>query len=156
MLDIPNQFTAKILAEISDEDLHKYGKELDAHVTVKYGLHTSNPKDVFDVCENWGKFPIHVTVDNFSLFRNEEFDVLKMEVKSPALVALNKVICDEFEFTDVYTDYIPHVTLAYLKSGMGTKYVKLLNEKFPNFKEIIKSNTLVFNDKEDKETTRTL
>ena len=70
MLDIPNQFTAKILAEISDEDLHKYGKELDAHVTVKYGLHTSNPKDVFDVCENWGKFPIHVTVDNFSLFRN--------------------------------------------------------------------------------------
>jgi len=35
---------------------------------------------------------------------------------------LNKTFAKNFEVTDTYPEYIPHVTIAYVKKGLGKKY----------------------------------
>lgn len=144
MLDIDNNTLHNILKSIDDEDLHEEGKETDSHITVKYGLHTKDHKEIFNFCEDWGKFPIDIKLHNFSIFENDEYDVLKLEVSSKALKDLNKKICENFEFTDSYPDYNPHTTLAYLKKGFGKIYVENLKLKFPNFDKKIICDKLVF------------
>lgn len=156
MLDIDNSILKDVLSVISGDDLHEEGKETDSHTTVKYGLHTKDNKEIFKFCEEWGKFPINVKLHNFSIFENEEYDVLKLEVSSKPLRDLNKKICDEFEFTDSYQDYNPHTTLAYLKKGFGKVYVELLNEKFPNFNKEVSCSKLVFSTADYDKFTKTI
>jgi len=155
MLDIPDSVTKNILKEIRDDDLHEEGKETEAHTTVKYGLHTQDHQEVFDFCEEYSNLPFEIILKNFSLFENEEYDVLKLEVESKELRTLNKKICDNFEFTDSFPNYNPHCTLAYLKSGMGAVYVRLLEEKFPDFNEKLTCNKLLFSEKSGKQHTKT-
>ena len=156
MLDIDNSLLRGILSEINDDDLHENGKESDSHTTIKYGLHTKDKTAVFNSCKEWGKFPITIKLHNFSIFENEEFDVLKLEVSSKDLRDLNKSICDEFEFTDSYPDYNPHVTLAYLKQGFGKIYVDLLNEKFPKLNKEVSCSKLIFSTADYDKYTKTI
>lgn len=120
----------KIFNQIDDDDLYGvedgYGKETEPHVTVKYGLHENDHDKIFDIL---GKIdPITIKLKSPSLFENEKYDVLKMGVSSPELRSLNSRVCRIFEYTDKYKDYNPHVTIAYLKPGMGKKYLKLQND----------------------------
>ena len=106
--------------QINDEDLADDGREEHPHVTVKYGLHTDDADEVAQVVRDFG--PVQVTLGKTFLFPGEEYDVVNVEVKSPALVRLNKLISDSLECTDTHPEYVPHVCLAYVKSGLGKKY----------------------------------
>ena len=65
---------------------------------------------------------IKIILGRMSLFENEE-DVLKIDVDSPDLIRLNKLICDRFKYEDSYPVYVPHLTISYLRKGTGNPYI---------------------------------
>jgi len=111
---------------IPDYELGNDGREDDPHVTVKYGLHTDDPKKVAEVVGGVGA--VHGTLTEVNAFYGEEtgkdYDVLIVKVSSPELHDLNSWIAERLEHTDTWPDYKPHATIAYLKKGLAKKYVE--------------------------------
>jgi hypothetical protein len=67
--------------------------------------------------------PIKMELGKTSLFSNE-FDIVKFDVWSPGLHELNNLITDNFECTETHSgEYVPHVTSAHVRKGLGQKYV---------------------------------
>ena len=126
--------------EINKDDLSGYGKETEPHITIKYGLHTGNFKEVHDLLKDVK--PIVATLGKISLFENDE-DVIKVDIKGKDLHDLNKYISDNLKCTDTYPDYNPHMTIAYVKKGAGKKYIK--NSDFENKKIVF--NEIEFSNK---------
>jgi 2'-5' RNA ligase len=108
------------LNNISDEDLIGDGRESSIHVTLKYGLHNHDPFELRPLLQNYG--PIEITLGKFSIFENGKEDVVKISVRSPRLVKLNSIITNQFENTETHPEYIPHITICYVKPELGKKY----------------------------------
>lgn len=120
-----------------DPDDSTFGLETEPHCTLLFGLHdeisTENIKHilgnyVFSTCK----------LSNPSLFKNEKYDVLKFEVEGPNLHLVNKDLRN-YPHTNSYPDYQPHCTIAYIKSGLGQKYIDLLNQKQMNQFDLLPS-----------------
>jgi hypothetical protein len=107
-----------------------HGFETEPHCTVLYGFH--DDKFSLDKCINMIKpvEKIKVSSGKISIFENEKFDVLKYDIDSEDLIELNKNFADNFEFTTDYPEYHAHCTIAYLKPGCGSKYVKECEKTF--------------------------
>lgn len=104
-----------------DEDGGK-GREDEPHITVKYGLLAKQvPAELRDIAKATKPFPI--TLGKISLFKNDENDVVKLDIESPALHELNQRVSDAVPHEDTYPDYKPHATLAYVKPGSCDKLV---------------------------------
>jgi len=147
MLDCSNlyQHVNDLHAEIDPDDIYDdepgHGLEKETHVTVLYGLHTDSVSEVFGAID---LKPIKYKFKSLSLFENEKFDVLKFDVDSKDLHALNKQVCDELEYTNKFPVYHPHCTVAYLKPGTGKKYTK---NPCPIIGQGFSSNRFIFSDK---------
>ena len=106
-----------------------FGLETEPHVTLLYGLHDNVPTDsVKSVVDKhkFGPFVAH----NASLFENEKYDVLKFDIKYPEegnefLHECNRGLTN-FPHTTSFPNYHPHMTVAYIKRGMGQKYAEKL------------------------------
>lgn len=108
----------------SDDD--DYGLERTPHITLLYGLHDDvDIDDIIDVYDDHTFYTCEVY--NPSLFEKELYDVLKFDVREGTLNRMNKQL-KMFPHTTDYPDYHPHLTIAYLKSGMGKKYVDMIEE----------------------------
>lgn len=102
------------------------GLEDDAHITVKYGLHTNDAADVRKALATYVG-PIRFTLGKTNIFVGKSYDVLYVEVISPDLVALNQRIADSLETSNTQPVYIPHATVGYLKQGLGVRYAGKTN-----------------------------
>lgn len=102
---------------IPDDALAEDGREDHPHVTVKYGLTTRDlPPELSEIAKTTKPFPIFMGV--ISLFTtNPKHDVVKIDVESPVLRALNKRISDAIPHEDTYPTYHPHLTVAYVQKG---------------------------------------
>lgn len=109
---------------IPDEDLAPKGREDNPHITVKYGLTDDSPETIQKLTQLLESHPpITATLGKTSVFTGgEDGDVVKAEVDSPQLHALNDAIAKAFPNEDTHPEYEPHVTLAYVKPGKGAKY----------------------------------
>lgn len=140
----------EIQDQIDKDDLYVeengYGFETEPHITVLYGIHESNPSVVKN---SINLKPLTYTLTKLSLFENEKYDVLKCSVKSSNLIKLNEECCDNLEFTSNFPDYTPHLTVCYLKPGMGNKYSKLKSE---GFGEELTSGKFLFSNKNSMKT----
>lgn len=118
---------------ILSEDLADDGRELDPHITIKYGLHTDDPEEVRQAIQD--QAPIAIQIGSASYFAGAAgtdseppgADVVKLDINSESLHGLNKLVSDKLQHTDTYPDYKPHVTIAYVKRGLGEFYAKRLN-----------------------------
>lgn len=125
MADLPAEAAAAVLAlgaAIPDEDLAEDGREPEPHATVLYGLHTTNPLDVSKVLA--AESPISLTLGKTTIFAGADtgktYDVVKVSVDSLDLHRLNTKL-RKLDHTNSF-DYVPHVTLAYVKAGKGQSY----------------------------------
>jgi uncharacterized protein (TIGR02996 family) len=114
--------------KIDGADLAEHGRESDLHVTTLYGLHGSDPRAVADLVRGFGTVP--VTFGDVTVFPaketdaqrgGDEYDVVKVDVDSPELRRLNKLLAT-LPHASTHPRYSPHITLAYVKPGLGKKY----------------------------------
>lgn len=158
----PNNEVVEFQKTIRPEDIYTedknggYGLETEPHCTLLYGLHEEvELEDVKNVLDNivFGYCRIH----NPSLFENEKFDVLKFDVgythKGGAFLHNANRLLNNLPNTQTYPDYHPHMTVAYLKPGMGKKYVENLGG-VPAF--IYKPTHLVYSQPDGTKTEITL
>lgn len=147
MLDC--DFLLEELKEIQNEicpcdiwdDEPGHGLETEFHVTALYGIHTDKLKEIRDKIQIE---PVKIKFSKLSLFENEKYDVLKFDIVSPDMAKLNKQLCKSIAFTNSYTDYKCHATVAYIQPKKGKLYTSLKSEIIG---ETYECNTFVFSDK---------
>ena len=124
MVDVPKDLKTMVLGwnitNIPDSDLFKEdrsgkGRELQPHITVKYGIHEEAPDPVFALIPN-KEVPFELgQVTRFT--SGDSYDVIIVEILSPGLHSLNSEVSLNFECTDTFPVYKPHLTLAYVNKG---------------------------------------
>lgn len=112
---IPNE----ILFSPPEDDT--YGRESLIHCTVFFGLHTESATPVVFLLEN--EAPFLIRLGQVSCFSNERFDVVKIDVLSEDLLRLHNKLGTCLHCTEKFKNYIPHITIAYLKPGEGSSFV---------------------------------
>jgi len=152
---------SSVQLEIPDpeaEEIRKWGKqnipenllvdkglEDDIHITIKYGIH------IYDFTEARNLFinqkPIKLKLGKISLF-NGDCDVVKIEVNSPDLHRLNKLISNKLEVTDTHPVYYPHLTLAYVLKSFGDQF----DGKTDFLGREIVCDSVVFSGKDNRKT----
>lgn len=104
-----------------EEDDDSYGREQEPHITVRYGMDTVDPEDLTEAFRDFG--PVMFKLGLVSIFETKEYDVIKIDVQSEDLHELNRRVGEVVELPgETYPDYKPHVTVAYVKSGLGKDY----------------------------------
>jgi len=135
---------------VKDEDLMGDGRETEAHITIKYGLHTSDPEEVKKPLK--GEERVTIKFGKLSSFPPSESSdnaaVLKYDIESAGLDRLNKLVSDNLKCTDTHPEYHAHATVAYLKPEAITRYVgdgSLTGKEFT-------IGTVTFSGKDGKKT----
>ena len=122
----------EIHSKIDSKDLYEestdrtFGLEDESHCTLLYGLDKDvTVKEVTEILDKhtFGTCTLH----NASLFENE-YDVLKFDVKGDSLHEANKSLC-KLPYKSDYPDYHPHSTIGYIKKGEGKKYCDMFKDK---------------------------
>lgn len=105
-----------------EEDDSSFGREQHPHVTIKYGLVKSYTEEQIKHLLRQVT-PFDIQVRGISIFENDKFDVIKFDVESPELRKLNEIFSN-LPNHDEHPTYNPHMTIAYVKKGMGKKFIK--------------------------------
>lgn len=121
ILDFNNEIISKDILYTEDGD-NTFGREKDPHITIKYGLTKSYTEEQIKKFLD-GVSPFDIQIKGIGIFENDKFDVIKFNVESSTLRKLNKIFSD-LPNHDEYPTYNPHMTLAYVKKGMGKKFSK--------------------------------
>lgn len=146
---------------VEEKDLYKpddedYGYNKYAHSTLLFGLH-----DYIGIQKDLDNFlPKLETIDDIeisdkmSIFKNDDFDVVKIEVKSKKMKKLNKKLRKNFDYTNDHHEYSPHITIAYVKKGLGEKYDKeeISGEISDNMLDELVVSDYVYSDPKYKKT----
>jgi len=127
-----------LLESIDPSDVYKvegknYGLQPRPHLTLLYGIHdTVSDEEILNCFEGFTEDDFKVQIDGVSIFENPEFDVIKLGVSlTPKLKEINERL-SELPNSNQFP-YKPHITLAYVKKGLGKKYVN------PDYKYEIKN-----------------
>jgi len=109
-------------ADIALEDLSEKGIESEPHVTVLYGLVEGDSTEVANAVRRMGA--PEVVVGELTGFEAKEHGVpLVLRVDSQRLHDMNAKIKKLFAHVEMYPDYKPHITIAYLRPEAVAKYV---------------------------------
>lgn len=131
-LNIPDGELKKISeyqSTINEEDLSidkekgLGGLEDESHITVLFGLDDSvNKTDISSIVSDIQ--PVTATLGKVKCFENDDTDVLYVEIIGNDIIKLNSLIKNSVDTPgQTFSDYVPHMTLAYLKKGTARKYV---------------------------------
>jgi len=138
MVEVPVSNWNEITSYINPEDVYTGGDDTHGiqefpHLTLLYGLHKEvTPEMVKSVFEGFTK-DINIEVNGIDIFENKDYDVVKFNVNPDgALQELHDKL-SEFPNSNDFPDYKPHITISYVKSGTGKKYVK------PDYKYEVKN-----------------
>lgn len=128
---LPKHIASKVIEwgkkNIPDEHVYsdetgRYGREKDSHVTVKYGLLTNDAAAVKKLFAEHKPVRVKFGKTRFFSPPNGLHDVVVIDVSSEDLHALNKAVEAAFESDDLYPNYEPHATVAYVLPGHGKHY----------------------------------
>jgi 2'-5' RNA ligase len=135
MLNIPENIAARVrsfaedipddilyVGEGTEEDAAKFGREMQTHLTILYGLENTNVDELSSIVDKYND--ISGTLGEVSVFEGDDYDVIYIPVVSDAVNALNKELVDGVGAPgNDHPDYIPHITVAYVKPGEGANYI---------------------------------
>jgi len=125
MVEIPeleNKVQKWQKANIVNNMLAEDGLEIDTHVTLFWGLHDTYINQLKEIFNDFGK-NIEISLGKMSLFNSDDHDVLKVDVDSPDLNKLHKIIENKLPNTKSFKDYHPHLTIGYFKKGVVDKFI---------------------------------
>ena len=129
-------------------DEENMGRETTPHITVLYGILTEDSDKIVEVLIDEVP-PIEATLGKITIFDNsDDYDVVKIDVKSKDLNRLNKLLSDNIDNENKYPEYKPHVTIAYVKKGKGKLYSG--SDAFEGRK--LSFDTIRFSDKQENAT----
>ena len=128
MIETPFDNWSEITSIIDVQDLYNepgdnpYGIQNNPHLTLLYGLHKEvTPEMVESALDGFKGSKINI--NGVGIFENEKFDVVKLNVDpTGSLLVMHDKLC-EFPHTSYYPVYEPHITIGYVKKGLGKKYV---------------------------------
>lgn len=141
-LTLPAEARDRILSlgrMIPDHDLADDGREETVHATALFGLHHSDPAPVYEVLSHFR--PVRMRLTNVSVFPGAAYDVVKADVESDSLRRMNAAL-RSLPHTQTHPNYIPHVTIAYTKPGLGAVYAA----RFGSLDIPLIATTAVFSD----------
>ena len=130
MVEVPVSNWDEITSSIDKEDIYESnegdpkGIQKNPHLTLLYGLHDDvteeQVKSIFDKFDG----DINIEVNGIDIFENDKFDVVKFNVNSQGSLQYLFDELSKFPNSNQFSDYKPHITIGYVKKGMGKKYVK--------------------------------
>lgn len=107
---------------------NQYGFEKESHVTLAPCL--DSDVDINKLKELLLPLKEYKCIlNNISIFENDNYDVLKADVKCPNMHKTYNKIKENFELHSAYKEYHPHMTIAYMQKGMADKYKKKMLDK---------------------------
>ena len=131
---------------IPDRHLGADGREAEPHITVKYGIAENVPPEKLRrALAGFG--PVTVRLGKTSLFRNDDADVVKIDIDSADLHRLSALIGKIIATPgNTHPDYRPHATIAYVKPGFGVAH----DGDHTLSGQVLMSDTLVFSGKDGR------
>lgn len=120
ILDFGKKIITDDMLYFDPDEPGDYGREEELHVTIKFGLTESYTKEQMAKMLR-GTHPFVMTVRGMDIFQNPKFDVVKFNVDGPELHRLREIF-DRLPNVDEHPVYHPHMTLAYLKPGLGERF----------------------------------
>lgn len=128
--DLQNKIPNNELYFGTDEEKkdNQYGFEKESHVTLAPCL--DSDVDINKLKELLLPLKEYKCIlNNISIFENDNYDVLKADVKCPNMHKTYNKIKESFELHSAYKEYHPHMTIAYMQKGMADKYKKKMLDK---------------------------
>lgn len=128
--DLQNKIPKNELYFGTDEEKkdNQYGLEKESHVTLAPCL--DSDVDINKLKELLLPLKEYKCIlNNISIFENDNYDVLKADVKCPNMHKTYNKIKENFELHSAYKEYHPHMTIAYMQKGMTDKYKKKMLDK---------------------------
>lgn len=125
-VQIPDPLRTKIISAgkviVKESSLAAEGREADPHVTVKFGIHTTDPLEVAKAVGSPGL--VKLKIGKLSLFPDSgDGEVLKLDIESEDLHKLNASLSSKLKVTDTHPEYNPHLTIAYVEPGSMGEYI---------------------------------
>lgn len=108
--------------------LHPHvGREDKTHCTVLHSITDTAPEQAQKVLAGEPSFTVEL--GEISIFENEVFDVVKINVIGDALHRLYRVATNSFSHNKAYFEFNPHLTIAFMKKHKGKKLLEKINKK---------------------------
>ena len=99
-----------------------YGITHNVHITLLSDIIDSDLKKIKQSVENIPTFSC-VLGEMKKFTTNSKFDVLYIDVLSDDAIKINKELSQYLSHSKFYVNYIPHVTICYLKKGCGENFL---------------------------------
>lgn len=125
---VPEPLRSRVLALgrlIPDSDLAEGGREEEPHCTAFFGLHDSDPAPVFEILSHFR--PVRLRTGKIGVFHRDDYDVLKIDVESDQIRRMNAAFRN-LPHTSEFRNFVPHITIAYVKKGLGPVYALSFND----------------------------
>jgi len=111
--------------------------EKGAHVTLMFGIHPSETyvEDVMNALGDWTPEDIFVRKASYfpSSVEGQDYKVIVLEVAPSVNLLLARKRLETLNYTDRFTEYRPHITLAYVKGDKNIdRWLARLNVYFTN------------------------
>jgi hypothetical protein len=122
---------------INPKDLYEevgdrsYGIEDEPHITLLYGLHPKiSKKEIESILDSFTFTTVKMMKP--SLFKNEKYDVVKCDIISGELHKINSEL-KKLPHTSNFPNYHPHITICYMKAGLGDGFIKNFSTMDPQW-----------------------
>ncbi len=126
----------EITSTINKDDLYEvegenYGIQNNPHLTLLYVLKANITKEQIKevLTKTIDGDKIIIEIENIDTFENEDFDVVKFNVKKTEQLQRIFDALSELPNENTFPDYKPHITIAYVRKGLGEKYKKSYSHK---------------------------
>ena len=153
--DIKSEIWDSFLDKINRKDLYvdennpdEYGYEIEPHITIVYGiLSMENNKDsILTLIKNFKSFSAQCS--GIGIFESTDYDVVKLNIiPNEQILEYRKILLDNTKNEQTYSEFKPHMTLAYVKKGEGKKYIEEYKNPITFY-----FDSIVYSDYEYKQT----
>lgn len=130
MVEVPVSNWNEITSIINKDDLYEvegenYGIQDNPHLTLLYPVESDiEYNEVKNILDEVISDNIIISIKGIDIFENEEFDVVKFSVNCDEYLSkIHNVLKSNIPNDDKYDVYSPHITIGYVKSGRGIKYI---------------------------------